>query len=97
MLPTCMPSTLFTVGLSNHSADYFAELLDAFGFTCVVDVRSTPMSVYNPQFNWEPLDAFLKNRGILYGHWAAEFGARHTDPALLDADGRVEFDIVSRW
>ena len=89
-----MTPTLFTVGHSNHSADYFGELLDAFGVTCVVDVRSTAASAYNPQFNKEPLAAFLKARGVTYLHFAAEFGARHTDPALWDADGRVDFEKV---
>ena len=89
-----MPATIFTIGHSTHAPAYFGELLDAFGITCVVDVRSVAASAYNPQFNKEPLAAFLNSRGITYLHFAAEFGARHTNPALLDPQNRVDFDKV---
>ena len=89
-----MPATIFTIGHSNHAPEYFGELLTLFGITCLIDVRSVAASAYNPQYNKEPLLAFLKNRGISYLHFAAEFGARHTNAALLDTDGRVDFEKV---
>lgn len=89
-----MPPTVYTVGHSNHPIDYFSELLRAHGITCVVDVRSVAASAYNPQYNREPLLTYLKSLGVTYLHFAAEFGARHTDPALHDAGGRVDFDKV---
>mgnify|MGYP002777874138 CR=1 FL=1 len=87
---------VFTVGHSNHPFPYFLELLQAHGITCLVDVRSVAASAYNPQFNGGVLFAALKNRGIAYLHFAREFGARHDDPALLDAEGRVDFGKVQR-
>jgi len=85
---------LFTVGHSNHPPDYFLELLKAYGITCLIDVRSVAASAYNPQFNKEPLSAFLKKHGVAYLHFAKEFGARHTDPALLDENSKVDFEKV---
>jgi len=87
---------IYTVGHSNHTADYFLELLKAFGVNCLVDVRSIAASTYNPQFNREPLQAYLKNNDIAYLHFAEEFGARHSDPDLLDEEGKVDFGLVRR-
>ncbi|MCF2447777.1 DUF488 domain-containing protein [Dyadobacter sp. CY345] len=86
--------TLFTVGHSSHPPDYFLELLQHYKITCLIDVRSVAASAYNPHFNKEPLTAFLKNSGITYLHFSKEFGARHTDPQLLDPDGKVDFEKV---
>ncbi|MEO6687385.1 MAG: DUF488 domain-containing protein [Dyadobacter sp.] len=86
--------TLFTIGHSSHSPDYFLELLKEYKITCLIDVRSVAASAYNPQYNKRPLSAFLTKNGIQYLHFANEFGARHTDPELLDNDGKVDFEKV---
>lgn len=85
---------IFTIGHSNHPADYFLELLQAHGVDCVVDVRSTPASQYNPQYNKPALAGFLKNNDVLYLHFGREFGARHTNTLLHDDEGRVDFEKV---
>jgi uncharacterized protein (DUF488 family) len=87
---------IYTVGHSTHPLDYFLELLQAYSITCVVDVRSVAASAYNPQYNKEPLSNFLKRNGITYLHFAEEFGARHTDPDLLDEEGKVDFVKVRK-
>ncbi|MCF0059828.1 DUF488 family protein [Dyadobacter sp. CY356] len=86
--------TLFTVGHSSHPPDYFLELIKEYKITCLIDVRSVAASAYNPQYNKEPLAAFLHKNGIQYLHFAKEFGARHSDPELLDTDGKVDFEKV---
>lgn len=85
---------IYTVGHSTHQLEYFLELLKKYGITCLIDVRSVPASSYNPQYNQEPLKNFLKSNGIIYLHFAEEFGARHTDPDLLDNEGKVDFSKV---
>ncbi|GLU57302.1 DUF488 domain-containing protein [Dyadobacter frigoris] len=86
--------TLFTVGHSSHPPDYFLELLREYKITCLIDVRSVAASAYNPQYNKEPLAAFLNKNGIQYLHFSKEFGARHTEPELLDENGKVDFEKV---
>ncbi len=83
--------TIYTIGHSNHEIDFFLELLQSQKIDCVVDVRSTPASKYNPQFNQKPLAAFLKNKEIIYLHFGQEFGARQEDDGLLDENGCVNF------
>ena len=87
---------IYTVGHSTHQLDYFLELLKEYGVTCLIDVRSVAASSYNPQYNKEPLTNFLKRNGIQYLHFAEEFGARHTDPDLLDDEGKVDFAKVRK-
>src|SRR4051794_3069135 len=89
-----MMPLVYTVGHSTHSAEYFLELLTEFSINCVVDVRSLAASRFNPQFNKNKLAGFLAANGITYLHFAKEFGARRSDPNLLDEDGRVDFDKV---
>jgi uncharacterized protein (DUF488 family) len=59
-----------------------------------VDVRSVAASKFNPQFNKNEVSCFLKENGVVYMHMPREFGARHNDPALLDAEGKVDFRKV---
>ena len=87
---------IFTVGHSNHTIDYFVDLIQTFKINCIVDVRSVPASSYNPQYNKENLQNFLKNNNIIYLHFGEEFGARHTEKELLDEYGKVDFDKVRK-
>ena len=88
--------TIYTIGHSTHQLDYFLELLREYEVNWLVDVRSNPASSHNPQFNQEPLSNFLKKNRITYLHYAEEFGARQTDPAVLDNEGKVDFEKVRK-
>ncbi|HAH26320.1 MAG TPA: hypothetical protein DCL77_21565 [Prolixibacteraceae bacterium] len=87
---------IYTIGHSTHHIDYFLELLREYGVNCVIDVRSVAASSYNPQYNQEPLKNFLKNNKIIYLHFAEQFGARQTDPNLLDSEGKLDFEKVRK-
>ena len=87
---------IYTIGHSSHRIDVFLDLLQTFSINCLIDVRSVAASSYNPQYNKEPLSNFLKINGITYLHFAEEFGARHTDPDLLDEEGKVNFELVRK-
>ena len=87
---------IYTIGHSNHQLEFFLELLQAFSIDCLVDVRSMPASAYNPQFNKEVLSRFLKVNAIEYHHYGKEFGARHSDPAVLDEEGKVDFRLIRK-
>jgi len=87
---------IYTVGHSTHQLDYFLELLKEYNINCLIDVRSLPASSYNPQYNQEPLSNFLRHNRITYLHFPEEFGARHTDPDLLDDEGAVDFEKVRK-
>jgi len=84
---------IYTVGHSNHSAQYFIEMLKTHQVDCIVDVRSVPYSRFQ-HFNKEEISASLKKENILYLPFADEFGARRKERALLDEQGKVDFEKV---
>ncbi len=90
------PNIIFTIGHSNHTADFFLELLNHFSIDCIVDVRSMAASRYSPQFNKENLEPFLNRNEIAYLHFAKEFGARIDNTALHDTSGKVDFEKVQQ-
>lgn len=84
------PITIYTVGHSTHSSSAFLDLLRRHGITALADVRSSPYSRHNPQFNKEVLAGDLLAHGIKYVFLGRELGARSDDPACYVA-GRVQY------
>jgi uncharacterized protein (DUF488 family) len=85
---------IYTIGHSTHTIDEFIGLLKNAGIDTVVDVRSSPYSKHNPQFNRESLKVELAKQEIIYIFMGDELGARHREPEVLEADGRVNFEKV---
>ena len=75
--------TLFTIGHSTRSANEFIEILHAFEVTKLVDIRSTPRSRTNPQFNLDLLPQTLRAAGINYIH-AVNLGGRRARSSSVD-------------
>jgi uncharacterized protein (DUF488 family) len=83
-------NTLYTLGHSTRSAGELLDILRAFGITRLVDVRSTPRSWTNPQFNVEVLPATLRSAGIAYVHLASLGGRRRKSK-------QIEEDANAGW
>lgn len=88
------PITVYTVGHSTHTIEKFLELLERNGITALADVRSSPFSRHNPQFNKDDLSAELKKRGIAYVFVGKELGARSDDPSCYES-GKVRYDRLA--
>ena len=69
--------TVYTVGHSTHGIDGFIELLRAYSIERLVDVRTIPRFRHNPQFNYDTLGTFLRNRRIGYRHMKELGGLCH--------------------
>lgn len=89
-----MQNTVFTIGHSTHSKEHFIHLLQRHGITALCDVRSTPYSRVNPQFNREELKDSLHARGIRYVFLGKELGARSEDPSCYE-HGKVQYDRLA--
>jgi uncharacterized protein (DUF488 family) len=81
---------IYTIGHSNHPLEKLLSLLEQHSITAIADVRSTPYSRRNPQFNSKPLAAALEAKGIAYVSLGKELGARSEDPSCYEA-GRVQY------
>ncbi len=71
---------LLTIGHSNHTVEKFIRLLEDNRVMTLVDVRTSPASRYNPQFNKELLAASLDARYIQYVFAGKFLGGRPSDP-----------------
>lgn len=89
------PITVYTVGHSTHTIDKFIELLERNGVTALADVRSSPFSRHNPQFNKDALSAALKKRGIAYVFVGKELGARSDDLSCYEG-GKVRYSRLAK-
>ena len=85
---------LFTIGHSTHSLERFLELLAVYSITAVGDVRSSPYSRYNPQYNRETLQKELKKKDIQYVFLGKELGPRSSDPACY-INGKVQYHLLA--
>jgi uncharacterized protein (DUF488 family) len=82
---------IYTIGHSNHPIERLVQLLRRHDIEALADVRSTPYSRFNPQFNRERLQASLAANGIRYVFLGEELGARSKDAACYDEGGRVSY------
>lgn len=89
-----MSNLIFTVGHSTHPIDYFLSLLAKHKITAIADVRSSPFSRYNPQFNRDELKKSLASVGVSYVFLGAELGAR-SDEADCYVDGKVQYHRIA--
>ena len=87
--------TVYTIGHSNHDQRTFVSLLRTHAITAVADVRSTPYSGYNPQYDREILQKSLLRDGVRYAFLGAELGARSSDPTCYER-GVVQFERLAR-
>jgi uncharacterized protein (DUF488 family) len=85
----------FTIGHSTHSWEKFLELLRQHRIEAVADVRSSPYSQYNPQFNRGPLQLALRQQGISYVFLGEELGARRSEPECY-VNGKVDYSLIAR-
>lgn len=90
-----MANEVFTIGHSTHTIEKFIALLTMHGVQAVADVRSSPFSKFNPQFNRENVLNSLKASGIRYVFLGKELGARSEDPACYVAD-KVQYDRLAK-
>ena len=85
---------LYTIGHSNHSLERFMDLLTGHSITAVCDVRSSPYSRYNPQYNREPFQEELNKNGIRYVFLGKELGPRSDNPACY-VNGKVQYHLLA--
>jgi uncharacterized protein (DUF488 family) len=79
---------VFTIGHSTRPLAEFVNLLQQADVTLVVDVRTVPRSLTNPQYNRETLPLSLSEFHIAYDHFAALGGLRgreHGIPPAVNA------------
>jgi len=90
-----MRKIIYTIGHSTHPAEKLIELLKRHEITAVCDVRSSPYSQFNPQFNRETIQSELKKHGVAYVYLGKELGPRSDDPGCYE-NGKVQYDRLAK-
>ena len=86
---------IFSIGHSTQPLDRFVDLLKRHDVNYLADVRSTPFSRFNPQFNKNQLSKSLNCPNMKYVFFGKELGARPEDPSCYHSDGRVRYDRLA--
>lgn len=86
---------VLTIGHSNHSLEYFLNLLKMHSVEVVADTRSYPYSDYAPHFDREPLRKKLGEMGLKYVDLGQELGGRPKGSEFYDSKGHVLYDRVA--
>ena len=84
MMSKAEPQTVLTIGHSNRDLETFISMLKAHSVTRLVDVRTTPRSRHNPQFNRDSLPDSLNVAGIAYTHMPGLGGLRRPRPHSIN-------------
>ena len=90
-----MTDALYTIGHSTHTAQELIDLLRLHGITAVADVRSSPYSRMNPQFNRDSFSDLLRDCQITYVFLGRELGARSKDRSCY-SQGKVQYELLAR-
>lgn len=88
------PSKCYTIGYGDYPIDQFITILQNVGIDSIVDVRSSPYSQFNPDFNRERLENSLHRCDIGYQYKGDKIGGRYTDPGLFFPDSTINYQKV---
>lgn len=86
---------IFTIGHSTHSWEDFIFLLQSANVTALADVRTSPYSRHQPQFNRNELREELRSDGISYVFLGKELGGRPSEPRFY-CDGVADYEKMAQ-
>ena len=87
-------SPLYSIGHGRRKTEDFIALLKQYHISHLADVRSVPLSRFNPQYNRNRLQQSLAENDIAYLFMGDELGGRPKDAFCYDEKGRVGYDRV---
>jgi uncharacterized protein (DUF488 family) len=87
---------LYSIGHGRRPAEEFLRLLEENAIEYLIDVRTTPYSRFNPQYNKNVLQNFLESHAIKYLHMGEQLGGRPKDPDCYDDKGHVDYSVLAK-
>ncbi len=91
-----MKWTIYTIGHSNYTLEDFICRLRKYDIEYVADIRGTPYSKYNKQYDKNVIAANLNLYGVKYVYMGKEFAAQRQDRSLYLPGGYADFEKVKR-
>ena len=85
---------IYTIGHSNYTVERLIDMLRYYHIDCVVDIRGTPYSKYNIQFDKETIRETLTKEGFIYIYMAKELAAKRENKISYYDEGYSDFERV---
>jgi uncharacterized protein (DUF488 family) len=85
---------LYSIGHGRRPAEEFLRLLEENAIDHLIDVRTTPYSRFNPQYNKNVLQTFLESHSIKYIHMGEQLGGRPRDPECYNEKGKTDYSVL---
>lgn len=85
---------ILTIGHSNHPIEVFFDTIRAAGGTELVDVRTNPVSRWNPHFEQSALTVSAPRAGLGY-RWAGRFLGGRPSREELVVDGIASYPLMA--
>jgi uncharacterized protein (DUF488 family) len=87
-------SNIYSIGHGSRPIEELIVLLATYQIAYLVDVRTFPVSKYNPQYNQAALQQSIHEAGLQYVYMGDLLGGRPADPSCRNEKGKLLFDIV---
>lgn len=87
-------TTIYSIGHGSKAIDDFIAELKSYDIEYLLDIRSTPYSKWNPQYNQSALEIELKKSGIHYVFVGDTLGGHPKDDTCYDSDRKVLYDVI---
>lgn len=84
---------IYSIGHGNKDINDFINEVKSFDIKYLIDVRSSPYSKYNSQFNREALKTVLENAGITYVYMGDTLGGLPSDKSCY-VEGKVDYELL---
>ena len=85
---------IYTIGHSNYTMERLIDMLEYYNINCVVDIRRTPYSKDNIQFDKEAIRYTLTNAGFVYIYMGKELAAKRIRKNSYNNEGYSNFEEV---
>lgn len=86
---------IYTIGHSNYPVEKLIDMLKYYHINCVVDIRGTPYSKYNVQYNKDTIKETLTKAGFTYIYMAKELAAKRENKISYYDEGYSDFEKVA--
>jgi uncharacterized protein (DUF488 family) len=85
---------IYTAGYGNRGFGAFIALVERFGITHLVDVRSVPQSIYWEDFRRQSLEILVPPTGLKYIYMGDTLGGVQDSPALCKDPDSVDINLL---
>ena len=87
-------STIYSIGYGNRNPETFIALLKQNGITTLVDIRTKPVSRFQPHYSKTRLHALLLENGIDYVFMGESLGGKPKAENLY-VNGAIDYTLVN--